>query len=70
MTNPTLAGSILAPEVKRSGPGMTISGTDRDTMKPIKLYDIRRIWRGELEGGTGTFPFLAQHKDGRVFRLE
>lgn len=65
-----LAGSIVAPEIKRSGPGMTISGTDRSTMQPIKLYDIRRVFRGELDGGTGKFPFFAEHKDGRVFGLE
>lgn len=62
--------TILNPEIKRSGAGMTISGTDRATMKPISLSGFRRVYRGPLDGGTGTFPFLAEHKDGRTFRIE
>ena len=65
-----LAGTIVAPDIKRSGPGMSISGTDRETMRPIKITDFKRVFRGELDGGTGTFPFFAEHKDGRLFRLE
>lgn len=67
---PTIAGTIVNPEIVRSGPAMTIRGTDRDTMQPTKIADFRRIYRGPLDGGTGGFFFYADHKDGRTFRLE
>lgn len=67
---PAIAGTIINPDIKRSGAGMTISGTDRERMVPTTLSGFRRVYRGPLNGGTGTFPFLAEHKDGRVFILE